>query len=166
MSCCQRPVHSHLWQLFHLCSPCQPYPCLQYPWQLVLWEDWQIISLCLIFHQRQTHHLMVMENLKMVRLVTWQTPLNIPNKLLCITLQGQSWSYGSWIYNYLCNQCLSPLMLGVQIPFWRGVLVITLCGKVCQWLTAGQWFSPDAPVSSTNKTNWPPQYNWNIVETP
>jgi len=19
-----------------------------------------------------------------------------------------SWSYGSWIYNYLCNQCLSP----------------------------------------------------------
>jgi len=20
-----------------------------------------------------------------------------------------SWSYGSWIYNYLCNQCLSPL---------------------------------------------------------
>jgi len=22
-----------------------------------------------------------------------------------------SWSYGSWIYNYLCNRCLSPLML-------------------------------------------------------
>jgi hypothetical protein len=21
------------------------------------------------------------------------------------------WSYGSWIYNYLCNLCLSPLML-------------------------------------------------------
>jgi len=20
-----------------------------------------------------------------------------------------SWSYGSWIYDYLCNQCLSPL---------------------------------------------------------
>jgi len=20
-----------------------------------------------------------------------------------------SWSYGSWIYNYLCNRCLSPL---------------------------------------------------------
>jgi len=19
------------------------------------------------------------------------------------------WSYGSWIYNYLCNRCLSPL---------------------------------------------------------
>jgi hypothetical protein len=21
------------------------------------------------------------------------------------------WSYGSWIYNFLCNQCISPLML-------------------------------------------------------
>jgi len=27
-----------------------------------------------------------------------------------------SWSYCSWIYNYLCNQGLSPLMLWVQIP--------------------------------------------------
>jgi len=27
-----------------------------------------------------------------------------------------SWSYGSWIYNYLCSQCLSPLMLWVRIP--------------------------------------------------
>jgi len=27
------------------------------------------------------------------------------------------WSYGSWIYNYLCNQCLSPLMLWVRLPF-------------------------------------------------
>jgi len=25
--------------------------------------------------------------------------------------RGPSWSlsYGSWIYNYLCNECLSPL---------------------------------------------------------
>jgi D-mannonate dehydratase len=29
---------------------------------------------------------------------------------------------GSWIYNYLCNQCLSPLTLSVQIPSRRGVL--------------------------------------------
>jgi len=28
-----------------------------------------------------------------------------------ITEQGTSWSwsYGSWIYNNICNQCLSPL---------------------------------------------------------
>ena len=28
---------------------------------------------------------------------------------------GPSWSYGSWIYYYLCNQCLSPLTLWVRI---------------------------------------------------
>ena len=57
-----------------------------------------------------------------------------------------SWSYGSWIYNYLCNQCLSPPMLWIRIPFWRGVLDTTLCDKVCQWLVAGRWFSPCTPV--------------------
>ena len=43
-----------------------------------------------------------------------------------------SWPYGSWIYNYLCNQCLSPLTLWVRIPLRRGMLEITLCDKVCQ----------------------------------
>jgi hypothetical protein len=28
-----------------------------------------------------------------------------------------SWLYHSWIYNYLCNQCLSPLKLWVRPPF-------------------------------------------------
>jgi hypothetical protein len=45
------------------------------------------------------------------------------------------WSYGSWIYNYLCNQCLSLLML------WDRILIrarcTTLCDKVCQWLATG-----------------------------
>jgi len=27
------------------------------------------------------------------------------------------WSYRSWIYNYLCNRCLSPLKLWVQTLF-------------------------------------------------
>ena len=27
------------------------------------------------------------------------------------------WSYGSWSYNYLCNQFLQPLNLWVRIPF-------------------------------------------------
>ena len=49
-------------------------------------------------------------------------------------LQGLSWSwsYGSWIYDYLCNQCLSSLKLWVQTRSWRGVLDATLCDKVCQ----------------------------------
>jgi hypothetical protein len=33
------------------------------------------------------------------------------------------WSYGSWIYNYLCNQCLSPLML------WFWILLIARCTR-------------------------------------
>ena len=60
------------------------------------------------------------------------------------------WSYGSWIYNYLSNQCLSPLMLWVWISI--RLRCTTLCDKVCQWLATGQWFSPGPPVSSTNKT--------------
>jgi hypothetical protein len=35
----------------------------------------------------------------------------------------------------------------------QGVLDTTLCDKVCQLLATGQWFSPDNPVSSTNKTD-------------
>jgi hypothetical protein len=59
----------------------------------------------------------------------------------------------SWIYNYLCNQCLSPLTLWVQIRLRRGVLDITLCDQVCRWLAAGRWFSPGTLVSSTKKTD-------------
>jgi hypothetical protein len=44
-------------------------------------------------------------------------------------------SYSSWIYDYLCNQCLSPITLWVRIPLRRGVLDTTLCDKVCQWIT-------------------------------
>ena len=47
---------------------------------------------------------------------------------------------------------------------WWGVLDKALCDKVCQWLAAGQWFSPGTSVSSTNKTD-PPYYYWNIVES-
>ena len=58
------------------------------------------------------------------------------------------WSYGSWIYNYICNQCLSPLILWVQISI--RARCTTLCHKVCQWLVTSRRFSP---VSSTNKTD-------------
>ena len=38
------------------------------------------------------------------------------------------WSYGSWIYDYLCNQCLSPLKLWVLISI--RVRCTTSCDKV------------------------------------
>ena len=63
------------------------------------------------------------------------------------------WSYGSWIYHCLCNQCLSPLTLWVWTHSWRVVLDTTLCDKVCQWLATGRWFFPGTLVSSTNKTD-------------
>jgi hypothetical protein len=62
-----------------------------------------------------------------------------------------SWSYGSWIYNYLCTQCLSPLTLWVWIPLSWGVLDTILYDKVCQWLATGWWFFLGTLVSSTNK---------------
>jgi hypothetical protein len=76
--------------------------------------------------------------------------------LAYLSMHGQ-WSYGSWIYNYLCIQCLSLLTLWVLIPIRRGVLDTTLCDKVCQWLAAGQCFSP--PIKLT------PRYNRNIVQS-
>ena len=79
-------------------------------------------------------------------LLKWIYPL-IP------TGPSWSWSYGSWIHNYLCNQCLSPLKLWVWILLKQGVLNTTLCHKVSQWLATCRWFSLGTPVSSTNKTD-------------
>ena len=77
-------------------------------------------------------------------------PINV---LFPLNEMGPSWSYGSWIYNYLCNKCISPLPLRVRIPLTRSVLDTTLCDKVYQWLAAGRWFSQGTTVSSTNKTD-------------
>jgi hypothetical protein len=78
-------------------------------------------------------------------LISLRTKVGIQNK-------GSSWwwSYGSWISNYLCKQCLSPLKLWVQIPLMAGVLDTTLCDKVCQRVVAGRPFSPCTLVSSNN----------------
>jgi hypothetical protein len=61
-----------------------------------------------------------------------------------------SWSYGSMIYNCLCNQCLSPLKLWVRILLMARCTDSTIYDKVCHWLATGQWFSLGTPVSSTN----------------
>jgi hypothetical protein len=39
------------------------------------------------------------------------------NWYLYLWKESLPWSYGCWIYNYLCNQCLWPLKLWVRIPF-------------------------------------------------
>ena len=50
---------------------------------------------------------------------------------ICLPLPGSwwSWSYVSWIYNYLCNQCLSPLKLRVRTPFMARCTRYNICDK-------------------------------------
>jgi hypothetical protein len=76
----------------------------------------------------------------------------IVKHLTNVFLASWSWSYDSWIYNFLCNQCLSPLMLWVRILI--RARCTTLCDKVCQWLATGRWFSPTRTVSDL--TEWYP----------
>jgi hypothetical protein len=73
--------------------------------------------------------------------------------IIFIQYMGPSWqwSYGSWICNYLNNQCLSPLMLWVRISI--RARCTTLYDKVCRWLATGRCFFPGSPVSSTNNTD-------------
>jgi hypothetical protein len=41
------------------------------------------------------------------------------------------WSHGSWINNYLCNRCLSPLMLWVQISLFSRCTTLYIYGPCC-----------------------------------
>ena len=73
--------------------------------------------------------------------------------------QSWSWSYGNWIYNYLCNQCI-PLKLRVRTSLiarcTRYNIKITFASDLRQiggFLRVLR-FSP--PIK--------PRYNWNIVE--
>ena len=59
------------------------------------------------------------------------------------------WSYGSWIYNYLCNQCLSHWCCEFESP----------SGEVYNIM----WYS--LSVTWLHQQNWPPRYNWNTVES-
>ena len=72
----------------------------------------------------------------------------------CIRMSATVMVMIAWIYNYLCNQCLSPLKLWV-IPLMVRCTrcVTTICDKVFQWLTIGRWFSLGTPISSTNNTD-------------
>ena len=73
-----------------------------------------------------------------------------------------SWSYGSLIYNYLYNQCLSPLKLWGWTPFMASEVysiqhyVIKIVSDLRQ---IGGFLRFPPPI------NWPPRYNWNIVES-
>jgi hypothetical protein len=63
-----------------------------------------------------------------------------------------SWSYGSWIYNYLWNQCLSPQALWVRIHSGEAYSIQHYVIQFVSDLRQVGGFSPATPVSSTNKT--------------
>ena len=58
-------------------------------------------------------------------------------------LVGFSYTYAISAYHHLC--CEFEISIRARCT--------TLCDKVCQWLSTCLWFSPDPPVSSTNKTD-------------
>ena len=65
----------------------------------------------------------------------------------------------------------SPVDYILALKLWAWTPFMATCTgynivwyNVCQWLATGQSFSPDTPVSPTNK-KWPPWYSWNIVES-
>ena len=62
------------------------------------------------------------------------------------------------------SESIIYIIFRVWILLRRDILDTTLRDKVFQWPTAGQLFSPDTLVSSTNKTDSRYTSNWNIVE--
>ena len=69
--------------------------------------------------------------------------------MLLLSVSSWSWSYCSWIYNYLCNQWLSPLTFGVLIPFMARCTRYNMMWLSFYWLVTGLLFSLGTRVPST-----------------
>ena len=121
----------------------------------------------LIFYRYLTYH---KNNVKKWPIQSCKKYIHL--KWNCYFLQGSllSWSYGSWIYNSLINQCLPPLKLWVRSPFmarctrynimwWSLSLLATsnISQKQDGCFLRVLRFLP--PIKLT------PRYNWNIVES-
>jgi hypothetical protein len=59
--------------------------------------------------------------------------------------EWESWFVCQYI-NWNLTFKIQMYLICFSNPLRRGVLDTTLCDKVCQWLTAGQWFSLGTPV--------------------
>ena len=77
----------------------------------------------------------------------------ICSKKCCILGPSWSWSYCSWIYNYLCNQWITTKIVTSNPDHGEVYSIQYYFDEVWQWLATGRWFSRGTPVSSTNKTN-------------
>jgi hypothetical protein len=93
------------------------------PWKCFIAGDILISSQMFCCHKNLCTNILIGNSSKVV---CWLISI----MKVSISLQGLlswSWSYGSCIYIYLCNQCLSPLTLWVWILLRQGVLDTTLC---------------------------------------
>ena len=76
----------------------------------------------------------------------------------CRSTLGPSWSYDSWIFNYLCNHYLLPLNLWVRTSSRQGVLDKHYGIKFDSnlWHVGGFFRVLRFP---------PPIYNWNMIKS-
>jgi len=66
---------------------------------------WEQIHLRAQMEQSRSNYL---EAYPLPRLTLISVYMILCHKYLIVRGTSWSWSYGSWIYTYLCNQCLSP----------------------------------------------------------
>jgi hypothetical protein len=64
-----------------------------------------------------------------------------------------SWSHGSWIYNYLYNQCLSPLKLWVRTPLMARCTRYNIMWSILSVICDRSVIFLGTLVSYTNKTD-------------
>jgi hypothetical protein len=75
-----------------------------------------------------------------------------------------AWSYGSWIGNNLCSQCLSPLKLWVFIPLMAKCTRYNIMWQVCQWLTACRWYKFVSDLRHVGGTSLSVTYGMSVVQ--
>ena len=90
--------------------------------------------------------------------------LSIRVRLVSVHSEGPlwSWSYGSWIYNYLCNQCLSQLTFEPHLQT-RCIRYNIMWWSL--WITCNRSVVFYSQYGFLHKLNSPPRYNWNIFES-
>ena len=75
---------------------------------------------------------------------------------------GPSWSlsYYSRIYNYLCNQCKSPLKLWVKPrSWWYNIIQLLTFNEVCLWLYGPDHWLIDRGQQPRWINHWPGPYS-------
>ena len=82
-------------------------------------------------------------------------------RLLTCDLYGMSWSwsYGSWIFNFLCNQCMPITTNLVSLNPVHGEVYL-IQHYVLKFVSDLRHVS-----GFLRKLRFPPRYNWNIVES-